>query len=168
MDFPEPLRTQVREKLNEERQREKNKKAVLQTTAKMEGEMRFDSEGEAEYYHCFLRPRELAGEICMIRQQVRYELLPDFKSSDGRQVQGMHYTADFVYTEVATGIEVTVEVKARKRAEVKVKADGNTRRRRRSVTDTEASKLRWKLLQYIYRNDKTKRFVKWFRGEKYE
>ena len=82
----------------------------------------FDSRKEARFY-LFLKDAERRGEITGLRLQVPYEIIPaiheeevvHLKTKDKvvtRCVQkAVHYVADFVYTEKATGKEFVVDVK---------------------------------------------------------
>ena len=82
----------------------------------------FDSRKEARYY-LFLRDAERKGEISDLRMQVPYEIVPaiyedevvHLKTKDKivkRCVQkAVHYVADFVYHDNATGREEVVDVK---------------------------------------------------------
>ena len=84
--------------------------------------MTFDSKKEARYY-LFLREAERKGEISGLRMQVPYELIPaihekvtvHLKTKDKeveRCIQkAVHYIADFVYYDNATGKEEVVDVK---------------------------------------------------------
>lgn len=82
----------------------------------------FDSRKEARYY-LFLKDAERKGEISDLRMQVPYEIVPaiyedevvHLKTKDKivkRCVQkAVHYVADFVYHDNATGREEVVDVK---------------------------------------------------------
>lgn len=82
----------------------------------------FDSKKEARYY-LFLKEAEKRGEISGLRLQVPYELIPaiyedevvHLKTKDKvvrKCVQkAVHYVADFVYLDNATGREEVVDVK---------------------------------------------------------
>lgn len=86
--------------------------------------IRFDSKKEAKFY-LFLREAEKKGEISDLRLQVPYELIPaiyedqviHLKTKDKvvtKCVQkAVHYVADFVYTETATGLQAVVDVKSK-------------------------------------------------------
>lgn len=85
----------------------------------------FDSRKEARYY-LFLKDAERKGEISDLRMQVPYEIVPaiyedevvHLKTKDKivkRCVQkAVHYVADFVYHDNATGREEVVDVKGGK------------------------------------------------------
>lgn len=85
----------------------------------------FDSRKEARYY-LFLKDAERKGEISDLRMQVPYEIVPaiyedevvHLKTKDKivrRCVQkAVHYVADFVYRDNATGREEVVDVKGGK------------------------------------------------------
>ncbi|MBR5660596.1 MAG: DUF1064 domain-containing protein [Bacteroidales bacterium] len=87
--------------------------------------IRFDSKKEAGFY-LFLKDGVRKGEISDLRLQVPFELIPaiwedaviHLKTRDKvvtRCVQkAVHYVADFVFTETATGKEVVVDVKGGK------------------------------------------------------
>lgn len=84
--------------------------------------MLFHSKKEALYY-LNLKSRLKEGEISNLRMQVPYELLPAIyetqtvhlktkdKTVEKCVQKAVHYLADFVYTDVATGKEVVVDVK---------------------------------------------------------
>lgn len=85
----------------------------------------FDSRKEARYY-LFLKDAERKGEISDLRMQVPYEIVPaiyedevvHLKTKDKivkRCVQkAVHYVADFVYHDNASGREEVVDVKGGK------------------------------------------------------
>lgn len=70
------------------------------------GNKRFDSTKEA-YYYMYYRSLEKDGKIRDLRMQVPYEIIP----ACGKQ-KAVHYVADFVYVDPATGGEVVVDVKS--------------------------------------------------------
>ena len=86
------------------------------------GDIAFDSVREARYY-VYLRDRERKGEISDLRLQVPYELVPAVYREEVRHLKtkdktvckcvqkAVHYIADFVYTDTATGKEVLVDTK---------------------------------------------------------
>lgn len=92
----------------------------------------FDSRKEAKHY---IRLKQLADnkEIEDLRMQVKYELIPaiweeqvvHLKTKDKtvrKCVQrAVHYIADFVYKDPATGCEVVVDVKGMRTKEYKLK-----------------------------------------------
>ena len=84
----------------------------------------FDSIRERDYYY-FLKEKERRNEISNLRLQVPYEIVPSVKKTyvktfkrkpdEIREVtvqQAVHYVADFVYTDNATGLEEIVDVKS--------------------------------------------------------
>lgn len=84
----------------------------------------FDSIRERNYYY-FLKEKESKGEISNLRLQVPYEIVPPVtktyvkkfkrKPDELREVTvqpAVHYVADFVYTDNATGLEEVVDVKS--------------------------------------------------------
>ena len=84
----------------------------------------FDSIRECNYYY-FLKEKESKGEISNLRLQVPYEIVPPVKKTfvktfkrkpdELREVTvqpAVHYIADFVYTDNATGLEEVVDVKS--------------------------------------------------------
>lgn len=64
----------------------------------------FASKAEARRYQV-LKAREAAGEIRDLELQPRFEVLEGFRYR-GKQIQPIHYTADFLYRE---GDELVVE-----------------------------------------------------------
>lgn len=94
--------------------------------------IRFDSKKEAKFY-LFLRECEKKGEISDLQLQVPYELIPaiyedqviHLKTKDKvvtKCVQkAVHYVADFVYTETATGIQAVVDTKGYRTEAYKLK-----------------------------------------------
>ena len=106
-------------------------------------EGKFDSRKEYRRW-CSLRLLEKAGQIAGLRRQVRYEIIPaiweevpvQLKTKvriDRRCVQrASHYTADFVYTDTATGRTIVEDVKGR------------------DATKTEAYELRKKLMRFVH------------------
>lgn len=73
----------------------------------------FDSKREAEDYKVLLL-RQKAGEIGLIRRQVKYELNPGGTHS-------LIYRADFVYVETATGKTIVQDSKGMRTREYKKK-----------------------------------------------
>lgn len=92
-----------------------NKKVVID-------DITFASQKEANYY-LYLKQREADGEISDLRLQVPYELVPAIWAEEVKQLKtktkivrkciqkAVHYVADFVYTDRATGDEVVVDTK---------------------------------------------------------
>ena len=82
----------------------------------------FDSRKEAKYY-LYLRQRIEQGEIEDLRMQVPYEIIPSVYEDETVQLKtktktvrrcvqkAVHYVADFVYLDKATGKEVVVDTK---------------------------------------------------------
>lgn len=82
----------------------------------------FDSRREARHY-IYLRDLLRKGLIRDLRMQVPYELIPDIyetqivhlktkdKTVEKCVQKAVHYVADFVYTDVATGKEIVVDTK---------------------------------------------------------
>ena len=94
----------------------------------------FDSRKEAKYY-LYLKSLEKAGEICNLRRQVSYQVIPAVYREEVVQLKtktktvsrclskAAHYVADFVYI-LPNGEEVVVDVKSditRKNAEYRLK-----------------------------------------------
>lgn len=75
--------------------------------------IRFDSTKEADRYE-ELKILVRAGEIKDLRLQVRYDLIPKQKFSDGSSMAGTYYLADFVYFDNRKGYEVVEDVKGKK------------------------------------------------------
>ena len=84
----------------------------------------FDSTKERDYY-LFLKGKQQAGEISNLRLQVEYEIVPAVKKTWVKKFKrkpdelrettvqpAVHYIADFVYTDNATGLEEVVDVKS--------------------------------------------------------
>lgn len=76
-------------------------------------DIRFDSTKEANRYK-ELKVLVRAGEIKDLRLQVRYDLIPKQKFSDGSSMVGTYYLADFVYFDNRKGCEVVEDVKGKK------------------------------------------------------
>lgn len=75
--------------------------------------IRFDSTKESNRYK-ELKVLVRAGEIKDLRLQVRYDLIPKQKFSDGSSMAGTYYLADFVYFDIRKGCEVVEDVKGKK------------------------------------------------------
>lgn len=75
--------------------------------------IRFDSTKEANRYEQ-LKLLVRAGKIKDLRMQVRYDLIPKQKFSDGSSMAGTYYLADFVYFDCDKGREVVEDVKGKK------------------------------------------------------
>ncbi len=75
--------------------------------------IRFDSTKEADRYDQ-LKLLVRAGKIKDLRLQVRYDLIPKQKFSDGSSMAGTYYLADFVYFDCDKGCEVVEDVKGKK------------------------------------------------------
>ncbi len=75
----------------------------------------FDSQKEANRWH-ELRILQRAGEICELRRQVEFVLIPYQKvqnpiTHDWVKERDVKYVADFVYTDKATNLTVVEDVK---------------------------------------------------------
>lgn len=91
----------------------------------------FDSKAEARRW-LDLREQERRGEIQELMRQCRIVLLEGF-TYQGEKVQSITYTADFVYWQ--GGIKIIEDLKS-------------------SITaKTQAFRLRWRLLQWHYKDD---------------
>lgn len=75
--------------------------------------IKFDSTRESKRYE-ELKLLERAGKIKDLRLQVRYDLIPKQKFSDGSSMIGTYYLADFVYFDCDKGCEVVEDVKGKK------------------------------------------------------
>ena len=73
----------------------------------------FDSTKESKRYEA-LKMSLRAGEIQDLRLQVRYDLIPKQKFSDGSSMVGTYYLADFVYFDNRKGCEVVEDDKGKK------------------------------------------------------
>ena len=84
----------------------------------------FDSKRERNYYF-FLKEKLEKGEISNLRLQVPYEIVPPVTKTYVKKFKrkpdeiretvvqpAVHYIADFVYTDNATGLEEVVDVKS--------------------------------------------------------
>lgn len=69
----------------------------------------FDSIRERNYY-MYLEGLLDSGEITDLQLQVKYELQPSFKASNGKTIRAITYIADFVYKD-KDGKEIIVDVK---------------------------------------------------------
>lgn len=95
----------------------------------------FDSKKEAQFYGV-LKLQKKAGEILEFECQPKFELQAPFKNSEGKHLRAITYTADFlVYHD---GYREVVDVKG---------------------MQTETFKIKWKMLQYMYRNEKDTKFT---------
>ena len=75
--------------------------------------IRFDSTKEANRYEQLKLPVR-AGKIKDLSLQVRYDLIPKPKFSDGSSMVGTYYLADFVYFDCDKGCEVVEDVKGKR------------------------------------------------------
>ena len=75
--------------------------------------MTFDSKKEHSRW-LELSLLERAGEISSLQRQVKFELIPKQKTSDGKPVREVSYIADFVYFDKKTGKKVVEDVKGMK------------------------------------------------------
>ena len=104
----------------------------------------FASGAEARTY-AELQLRQASGEIADVQLQPKFELIPAFEDAHGEDVRAMTYTADFAFTDSATGQRVIVDVKGS------------------NATQTRDFALRWKMLRYMHRHDSGVRFEIWER-----
>lgn len=81
----------------------KNKKAEVDGIV-------FDSRREAARYKQ-LKLLERAQEITGLQLQVRYTLIPGFKTKNGTTIRKVSYVADFVYYDQRSGRTVIEDVK---------------------------------------------------------
>ena len=83
----------------------KNTKVVIDGHA-------FDSKKEGKRY-IDLKLMQRAGQIQDLRMQVSFELMAGVKfKNEKRKKPAMKYIADFVYTDVKTGLQVVEDVKS--------------------------------------------------------
>jgi hypothetical protein len=80
---------------------------------KVVDDIEFDSTKEGNRYKQ-LKLLVRAGKIRDLRLQVRYDLIPKQKFSDGSSMIGTYYLADFVYFDCDKGREVVEDVKGKK------------------------------------------------------
>lgn len=92
------------------------------------GTMKFDSKLEAQRYSELIG-LQYAKRITSLKTQVPIELQPAFRTKDGKAIRAIHYIADFIYRETATGKTVVEETKG---------------------FQTDVSKIKMKMLQYAY------------------
>ena len=88
----------------------KNKFNAVKNTV---DDIEFDSTKEGNRYKQ-LKLLVRAGKIRDLRLQVRYDLIPKQKFSDGSSMIGTYYLADFVYFDCDKGREVVEDVKGKK------------------------------------------------------
>ena len=72
--------------------------------------LRFDSEGERDYYIGLLL-RQRAGQIRDLKRQVNIEIQPSFTDSKGNKIRAINYKADFVYFDLTDNKEHIVDYK---------------------------------------------------------
>lgn len=101
------------------------------------GDLTFDSAKEAARY-LVLKEQADRGEIDSLMLQCRINLMEGF-TFQGEKVQGINYTADFVYTK--DGITYVEDVKSV------------------ATARTEAFRIRWRLLQWHYKDHPDVRLV---------
>lgn len=94
------------------------------------GELTFDSKKEANRY-LELKAMEEREEISGLMLQCKINLMEGF-TFQGEKVRAINYTADFVYTQ--DGFTVVEDVKSE------------------ATARTEAFRLRWRLLQQLYKD----------------
>ena len=83
----------------------KNRKVIIDGHA-------FDSKKEGKRY-IDLKLLQRAGQIKDLRMQVSFELMAGVKfENEKRKKPAMRYVADFVYTDVKTGLQVVEDVKS--------------------------------------------------------
>lgn len=87
---------------------------------KVVDDVKFDSTKEANRY-AQLKLLVRAGKIKDLRLQVRYDLIPKQKFSDGSSMVGTYYLADFVYFDCDKGCEVVEDSKGAKTAVYQIK-----------------------------------------------
>lgn len=80
---------------------------------KVVDDIEFDSTKEGNRYKQ-LKLLVRAGKIRDLKLQVRYDLIPKQKFSDGSSMVGTYYLADFVYFDCDKGREVVEDVKGKK------------------------------------------------------
>lgn len=84
-----------------------------------DGELKFDSKAEHKRWQ-YLAMLERAGEICGLRLQVPFELIPAQVSPSGKKERPTVYLADFVYVD-ASGRQVVEDVKGAVTPEFRLK-----------------------------------------------
>lgn len=87
---------------------------------KVVDDIEFDSTKEGNRYKQ-LKLLVRAGKIRDLRLQVRYDLIPKQKFSDGSSMVGTYYLADFVYFDCDKGCEVVEDSKGAKTAVYQIK-----------------------------------------------
>lgn len=88
----------------------KNKFGAIKKTV---DDIKFDSTKEANRYSQ-LKLLVRAGLIKDLKLQVRYDLIPKQRFSDGTSMIGTYYLADFVYFDCEKGHEVVEDVKGKR------------------------------------------------------
>lgn len=118
-DMPQHLREKVtRQIIKEGREVEfgltgkanDGKKSKYRNRITYVGEVRFDSEREAERYQV-LMIRLGAGEIEKLKLQPEFTITESYMLPDGRRVKAQRYRADFSYVVKNTGEYVVEDVK---------------------------------------------------------
>lgn len=100
-------------------------------------------ESEKRYYREIILPKVAAGLVAEVREQVRFDLLPE-KEYCGLKLPAAHYTPDFVLTYADGTVEV-VEVKSK----FTRRAQRDYIYRRRLFIDLYAAPRGWKFTEYI-------------------
>lgn len=81
------------------------------TKVKLDGKT-FDSQKEADRYQA-LKLKMQSGQITDLKHHVPFELMPSVKfENEKRKKPALRYIADFVYTDVKTGLQVVEDVKS--------------------------------------------------------
>ena len=100
-------------------------------------------QSERDYYLAHILPKVAAGLVAEVREQVRFDLLPE-KEYCGLKLPAAHYTPDFVLTYADGTVEV-VEVKSK----FTRRAQRDYIYRRRLFIDLYAEPRGWKFTEYI-------------------
>lgn len=106
--------------------------------------IQFDSQREASRY-IKLKAMEDRGDIWDLELQPKFELQPEFTNTWGERVRAITYSADFMYK---TSFEQSNEIYA-----VIEDVKGS------KATQTQAFRLRWKMIKYAYRDNPFYKFV---------
>ena len=81
----------------------------------------FDSKREAERF-AELRYMQMGKLIADLEYQVKFELIPALKDENGKVIErAVTYIADFVYTDLKTGLKVVEDAKGCKTKEYIIK-----------------------------------------------
>lgn len=117
----------------------KAKKVVLYTT---NGEIKFDSKSEMDYYK-YLLELEAKGDIKNIELQPKFVLIPSYVDFNGKKIREIKYIADFKFFDVEANKWIIIDVKG---------------------MPTEVAKLKRKMFGYFHK-DKELLWVKRKKGE---